>query len=54
MNEDEKMLTVIGGALNFNGSIINAVSTIFKTIYGIGQGLGGAIRRIATGKTCRI
>lgn len=54
--KDDKMLNIIGGSAlgKISGAIINAFSTIWKTIYGIGQGAGGAIRRIATGKTCKI
>jgi len=53
IKKDEQMLTIMGG-VNLNGSILNALSTVWKTIYSIGQGLGGAIRRIGTGKVCKI
>ena len=51
--KDEKMLNIKGGA-SLSGAIINAISTICKTIYSIGQGLGGALRRIGTGKVCKL
>jgi len=54
--KDEMMIKIVGGTAlgKISGAIINAFSTIWKTIYGIGQGAGGAIRRIATGKVCKI
>ena len=52
---DELMLSVKGGALkDISGAVVNAISTIWKTIYGIGQGLGGALRRIGSGKVCKL
>ena len=51
--DDSKLYLIIGGA-NMSGSILNACSTLIKTVYSIGQGLGGAIRRIITGNVCRI
>lgn len=53
--KDKDMLNVRGGALReISGAVVNAISTIWKTIYGIGQGLGGALRRIGTGKVCKL
>jgi len=50
--KDEEMTKVNGGE-SITGAFLNYLSTAIKTIYGIGQGLGGAIRRIATGNVCR-
>ena len=50
--EDISLLKVEGGGIS--GSILNYLSTAFKTVYNIGQGLGGAIRRIATRNVCPI
>ena len=53
--KDEEMINVRGGALkDITGAVLNSLSTIWKTIYGIGQGLGGALRRIGSGKVCKI
>ena len=54
--KDEVMLEVIGGGTlgKISGAILNSLSTIWKTIYSIGQGAGGAIRRIATGRVCKL
>lgn len=53
--KDEEMIKVRGGGLkSLSGAVINAISTIWKTIYSIGQGAGGALRRIGSGKVCRL
>ncbi len=52
--EDYSMIKIYGGGLNITGSIINYFTVFIKTVYGIGQGLGGAVRRIATKKVCSI
>lgn len=48
--EDVKLLNIEGGGIS--ASVLNYFSTAVKTIYNIGQELGGAIRRIATGRIC--
>ena len=53
VKNDENMLSVVGG-IKLTGTIVNAISSLVKTIYSIGQGLGGAIRSIGTGKVCKI
>lgn len=50
--ENEELKITIGGASNFSGAIVNAVTSLMKFVYGLGQSFGSAIRRIATGKTC--
>lgn len=53
--KDEEMIKVQGGVLkSLSGAVINAISTIWKTIYSIGQGAGGALRRIGSGKVCKL
>ena len=49
--EDSEMVKVSGGDLG--ATFLNYLSTAIKTVYNIGQGLGGAIRRIASGNVCR-
>ena len=44
---------VVGGA-KFSGTIINAFTSAFKTLYGIGQDFGSAIRRIRRKKLCSL
>ena len=50
--EDLSLLKVEGGSIS--ASILNYLSTTIKTVYDIGQGLGGAIRRIASKNVCPI
>lgn len=52
--EDIKMIKVYGGASSVTSTFFNHLSTVFKTVYSIGQDVGGAIRRIATNNTCPI
>jgi bacteriocin-like protein len=49
---DKELNVIIGGGIG--ATFINYLTDAFKTIYSIGQDLGGAIRRIATGKTCPV
>ena len=48
--QDAELNEVNGGGLG--ATFLNYLSNAIKTVYNIGQDLGGAIRRIATGKTC--
>ena len=48
--EDINLMKVEGGGIS--GSVLNYLSTVIKTVYNIGQELGGAIRRIATKTVC--
>ena len=45
-------LQKVNGGGEIGTTFLNYLSTAIKTIYGIGQELGGAIRRIATKKVC--
>jgi len=51
MKVEEKELREINGG-GLGATFLNYLTSAVKTIYNIGQDLGGAIRRIATGKTC--
>ncbi len=50
--EDQKLLNINGGESGIGTTFLTHLSTVFKTVYGIGQGFGGAIRRIATDDIC--
>ena len=50
--EESKLLEINGGGLG--ATFLNYLGNVIKTVYSIGQDLGGAIRRIATGKTCSL
>ncbi len=49
--KDNEMVKVTGGE-NLGATILNYLSTAIKTVYDVGRGLGGAIRRIASGNVC--
>ena len=48
--DDLEIQKLTGGSLG--ATFLNYLSTAIKVIYGIGQDVGGAVRRIATGKVC--
>ena len=52
MKLKEEELSKIYGGEGLGATFLNYFTNAVKTIYSIGQDLGGAIRRIATGKTC--
>ena len=47
---DKELEKISGGGLG--ATFLNYLSNAIKVVYGIGQELGGSIRRIAKGKTC--
>jgi len=52
--EDKDLSQLNGGDSGIGTTFLTHLSTVFKTVYGIGQGFGGAIRRIATGNVCPV
>ena len=48
---DLELMNVKGGAIS--ASFISAFTTALKSIYGFGQGFGGAVRRIITRNLCK-
>lgn len=48
--EDRELYKINGGGLG--ATFLNYLTSALKTVYNIGQELGGAVRRIASGKTC--
>ena len=51
--EDIKLKEINGGE-GLGATFLNYLGNAIKTVYSIGQDLGGAIRRIAAGKTCQL
>ena len=49
--KDSELMEINGGE-GLGATFLNYLSNAIKTIYNIGQDLGGSIRRIATGRTC--
>ena len=52
--KDSELAAINGGGSGIGTTFLKYLSDAIKTIYGIGQGFGGAIRRIATRKVCQI
>ena len=52
MKVQDSELKEINGGEGLGATFLNYLTNTVKTVYSIGQDLGGAIRRIATGKTC--
>lgn len=49
---EEECKEIVAGSIT--GTLINAVTSLVKTIVDIGRSLGSAIRRIASKKSCAI
>lgn len=54
MKINDLELEKIHGGDGLGATFLNYLSNAIKVVYGIGQDLGGSIRRIATGKTCQL
>ncbi len=54
MRVKDSEINLISGGGSVGSTFLNYLSTAIKTIYSIGQDLGGAIRRIATDNVCPI
>jgi len=50
--ENDELKLTIGGASNFSGAIVNAITSLVKFVYGLGQSFGSSIRRMTSGKMC--
>ena len=50
--KDQELVKINGAGIG--ATFLNYLTDAFKTIYSIGQELGGAVRRIASGKTCAL
>lgn len=50
--KDNCLAKIIGGESGIGTTFLKYLTDAFKIIYGIGQNVGGAIRRIATGNVC--
>lgn len=47
-------LKLIVGGRSLSGTIINAFTSAFKTVYGFGQDFGGAMRRFKKRQLCQL
>ena len=48
--KDQELSKISGG--DIGSTFLNYLTNAIKAVYDIGQDLGGAVRRIAEGKTC--
>ncbi len=48
-----EMRQIVGGR-SISGTVINAFSSAFRTVYSFGQDFGGSIRRIIKRKLCSL
>ena len=48
-----ELQSIVGGR-SISGTIINAFTSAFKTLYGFGQDFGGAMRRFKKRKLCQL
>ena len=47
-------LHMVVGGKSISGTLINAFTSAFKTLYGFGQDFGGAIRRFRKKQLCSL
>lgn len=52
MLTNEELLLVRGGGIT--STFLNSFSRLMENIYKIGQSLGSSVRRIASGKLCKM
>lgn len=51
--KSQEMKLYIGGGISLNGALLSGIRGFVSTIFEIGQTVGGAIRRIASGNLCK-
>ncbi len=49
----QELLHIVGGK-SISGTIVNAFTSAFKTVYSFGQDFGGALRRFKSRKLCSL
>ena len=52
INKNETQAIIGGASLSLTGAILNAITSLAKYVYTLGQSLGSSMRRLVTGKTC--
>ena len=52
MLENEEMMKVTGGGIT--SALVNAATRLFASLLDLGKTVGSSIRRISTGKLCKI
>ena len=52
--KEKELNEINGGAVNWSGTFINAITSAGKFIYNLGQSLGSSVRRIVGGNYCSL
>lgn len=52
MKVNDKELEILNGGGGLGATFLNYLTKAIETVFGVGQELGGSIRRIATGRSC--
>ena len=52
MKVNDKELEKLNGGGGLGATFLNYLTKAIETVFGVGQELGGSIRRIATGRSC--
>lgn len=50
----QELLSIEGGAINFNGTLISSMTRGINTLLDLGRSLGTAIRRIQNDNICQM
>lgn len=50
--EKEELYLIKGGGVSFTGTVLNALSTLTKTMLEVGRSLGSSLRRSLTNNLC--
>lgn len=51
--KDKELLYVEGGAINW-GTMMNYAARLINSVLDLGRSLGSAIRRLTSGKVCKV
>ena len=47
-----EMKNIIGGGITLSGAFLSSIKGCITVVFEVGQAVGGAIRRIASGRLC--
>ena len=50
--ENRELINITGGAVNVNGTLLNAAGRVIDAIMDVGRSLGTVIRNIYSGTSC--
>ena len=50
--KEKELRQIYGGNINITGALLNSVSTLINTVFGVGRSLGTVIRMVTSGTRC--